>query len=443
MSNDRNLGHLEQVMEVLNNRAKTWNLVTISRINKSLDREILSQAIDMIQYRHPRLNSRIINSNNHLRFQTEGTAKIALHIVNKLDNEQWQEVVNDEMNKKIDSSQNLLRVVLIHILNDNHISYLITTVHHAIADGTFSIQLHSQIFTYYQKVVSGDLINPVNILPPIPPIKKLLPQWTKGFRGRINSILFLLQLAFEKIWHRPETLGFQKYVPIAKRHCNIIHRQLNPDFTQQFVNRCRQESTTVNSALCAAMMFTVGRKIIKLNSKDVRVNCLSYLDLRRRLKPAIDEEHPAVLATSLMGFHTIKTNTSFWELARQVKKKLDAGIKQGDIFKTVLIVKQLIDFCFIFPKQVAATVSVSNIGKVNIPKVYGEFELEEISFAASHALYAGVFVLHAATFQEKMLLNFVFSQPSISQQIMEELVNNFMSCVFDVCHFNLDMSFIS
>lgn len=443
MSDNRNLGHLEQVMEVLNTSAKTWNLITISRLNKPLNKDILRQAIDIIQCRHPRLNSRIINSQERLIFQTEGTPKIPLHVVNKLNSEQWQEVVNEEMNKKIDSSQNLLRVVLVYVLNDNHISYLITTAHHAITDGLSSIQLHSEILNHCQKIVSGSLLNPVNSLSPLPPIEELLPQWTKGFRGRISSIFLLLQLALQKIWHRPETLGFEDYVPIANRHCNIIHRQLDPELTQRLVNRCRQENTTVDSALCAALMFTVGRKIIKGNRKQVRVNCLSYLDLRRRLEPKIGEEHMAVLAASIMGFYTIQTNTSFWELARQVKQKLEVGIKQGVIFNMILIAKQLIDFCFIYPNQVAATVSISNIGKVNIPNIYGDLELEEISFAASHALYAGLFVIHASTFQEKMLLNFVFSQPSISRHRMEELVNKVIHCILDVCVLNLDPSFLS
>ncbi|MBD2507715.1 alcohol acetyltransferase [Nostoc muscorum FACHB-395] len=437
---NRKLGHLEQAMEILNSRAKTWNIVTISRIKGYICEETLTQALDMIQCRHPRLNSKIVGDKNSLIFQSQETANIALRVVKKLDNEQWQQVVDEEMNNGIDSSKGLLRVVLIHLLGNEHISYLITTIHHAIADGLSSIQLHSEILTCCQKIVSGEPINLVISLTPLPPIEELMPKWTKGFRGRINSIIFLLQLGLQKIWNRPQTLGFEKYVSIAKRSCNIIHRQLDQDLTQKFVNHCRQENTTVHSALCAVMLFTIGRKIIKINSKNTRVNCLSYFDLRRHLEPAISDDQMAVLASSIMGFHTIGRNTSFWELAREVKQKLEVSKKSGDLLKMILIAKHLIDFCFIYPKQVAATVSVSNVGKVNIPKYYGEFELEEISFAGSHALYAGVFVIHASTFQGKMLLNFVFSQPSISQSTMELLVNNVMSYIHEICNLDLDSS---
>ncbi|MBD2293392.1 alcohol acetyltransferase [Anabaena sphaerica FACHB-251] len=432
MPDNRQLSSLEAAMEILNSRAKTWNLVTISRINGNLQEAVLRQALDIIQYRHPRLNSRIIHFRNRFHFLTAGTKKIRLQIVHNLDEEQWQEVVNQEMNQAIDSSKCLMRVVLVPIKSQPKISYLITTLHHAISDGLSSIQLHSEILTYYQRLTSGHTIQKLTTLEPLPPIEKLLPKHTQGWKGNINRFLLLLKLGFQKLYNQPQTLGFEKNAPIHKRSSEIIHRQLHPDLTEKFLQSCQQENTTVQSALCALLMLTVARKIIKANQKSVRVNCLSYLDLRRRLQPAISEENLAVLATSMMGFHTIKRNTSLWEIARKVKQNLEVGIKHGDIFNIVLIAKYLINFCLIFPQQVAATVSVSNIGNVKIPKTYGELELEEISFASSHSLYAGMFVIHVATFQGKMLLNFVFSQPSISRETMEEMVNQVISSIFNL-----------
>jgi len=430
---NRKLGRLEQAMEILNSRAKTWNIVTISRINGYIYEETMKQALNIIQCRHPRLNSRIVRSWNSLSFQTQEPVNIPLRFVKALDNYQWQEVVSQEMNQGIDSSKSLLRVVIVYVLGDEPINYLITTVHHAIADGLSCIQLHSEILTFCQKIVSDEPINSVTSLTPLPPIEELMPQWIKGFRGRINSTIFLLQLGLKEIWNRPKTLGFEKYAPIAKRTCNIIHRQLDQELTQKFVNCCRQENTTVHNALCAAMMLTVARTIIKDN-RNIRLNCLSYLDLRRYLEPAISHEHLAVLASSIMGFHLIKPNTDFWDLAREVEQTLVTSKNRGDIFKMALIAKDLINFCCIYPKKVAATVSVSNVGRVNIPTNYGEFKLEEISFVSSHAFYAGLFALHVSTFQGKMLLNVAFSEPSISRSKMDYLVNNLMSYIWEICY---------
>ncbi len=442
VGNDRNLGCLEQVMEKLNSRAKTWNIVTISRIKGPLSAEILRQALDISQRHHPQLNSRIVRSRNKLCFQTEGTTKIPLRVVEKFVHEQWQEVVQEEMNQAIDSSKCLMRVVLVHFQSNSHENYLITTGHHAVGDGLSSIRLHSEILTYCQQIFSGQPINPVPSLIALPPIEELLPTWTKSFKTKISNTLFLLQLGLQKIWHRPQNLGFEKYLPIAQRSSDIVHRQLEPELTQQLIDCCRQANTTVNSALCAAMMFIVASKIAKTKNKDqdIRVNCLSYLDLRRQLESHISDEQMTTLASSVMEFYTIRTNTSFWELAREVKQNFEASKKDGGIYKMILVAKQLIDFSLTYPKEVAATVSISNAGRVNIPKDYGEFELEEISFLASQALYAGMFITHVSTFQGKMLLNFAFSEPSISRNTMESIVNQFMSYISHICNLKVQPS---
>jgi NRPS condensation-like uncharacterized protein len=419
-------------MEILNQRAKTWNLVTISRIQGNIQETVLRQSLDIIQYRHPALNSHIINSRNSYYYQSKGTGKLPLQVVNIREIQEWEAVVNTEMNQVIDSSKYLLRVVLVKILNQQNINYLITTTHHAITDGLSSIQLHSEILTYCQKITAGKSIPAVTTLEPLPPIEKLLPPWTNSFKGKLGRIALLLNLALQKYWNQPKTLGVEKYVPISQRRCEIIHRQLSEESTQQFIQQCRQENTTVQSALCAALMLTVSKQLTKSHEDNIRVSCLSYLDLRRHLQPEVSQENMTVLAASIMGFYRITNNISFWELARKAKHTLNKKISQGEIIQMIFLAKQLINFSLLFPNQVSATVSVSNVGKVNIPHTYGELELEEISFVGSHALYAGIFIVHAATFQEKMTLNFVFSQPALNRQTMEKLVDNCIDYIMNI-----------
>jgi NRPS condensation-like uncharacterized protein len=429
MAINRKLGQLEETMEILNQRAKTWNLVTISRIQGHLQETVLRQSLDIIQYRHPALNSHIINAKNSYYYQSTDTGKLPLEVVNIRESQEWEAVVNAEMNQVIDSSKYLLRVVLVKIANQQNINYLITTTHHAITDGLSSIQLHSEILTYCEKIKAGEPIQAITTLESLPPIEKLLPTWTNSFKSKLGRIALLLNIAFQKYWNQPKALRVEKYVPISQRRCEIIHRRLSQEATEQFVQQCRQENTTVQSALCAALMLTVCQEIIKTDENTCRVSCLSYLDLRRRLQSEISRENMTVLAASLMTFYQINNHTSFWELARKVKHTLNKKIHQGEIFQMVLLAKHLINFSLLFPNQVSATASVSNVGKVNIPHRYGELELEEISFVGSHALYAGMFIVHAATFKEKMTLNFVFSHPSLHRQTIEKIVDNCINCI--------------
>lgn len=434
MIDNRELAPIEQAMEILNRRAGSYNVVTISRIEGFLNEEILRQALDLIQCRHPRLNSRIVGDLDNLRFETEGTQKIPLRVENKLHNEEWQEVVLEEMNEKIDSSKVLLRSVLVRIESESSKNYLLTTIHHAITDGLSGIQLHSEILTYCQKIASGDRMTEVATLSALPLPDKLLPESMQGFRGKIKSVLFLLRLKFQMLWNKAETLGFEKVVPTELRRCGMVHRQLDEEFTQQLVNTCRQEKTTVQGALCAAMMFAAARKIADLQKRDVRLSCRSYVDLRRRLKPVISEENISILASSLTSFHILHPNTLLWELARNVTQQLEAGLKRDDIFSVVLMSKKIIESLLSRPNEVPVTVALTNVGRINIPRVYGPFELEEISYIAAQAAFGGVFGAAVTTFAGKMILNFMFSEPSLGRDTMESLVNNAILCLVEACN---------
>jgi NRPS condensation-like uncharacterized protein len=213
----------------------------------------------------------------------------------------------------------------------------------------------------------------------------------------------------------------------------MVHRHLDEELTQKLINCCRNEKTTVQGALCAAMLLAAARKITALNRTEVRVSCQSFVDLRQRLKPVVSDESVSLLASFVNSYHTLRTNTSFWELARDVKQQLEAGLERNDIFIPVLMFRKMIESLLNRPNEVPVTVVLTNVGRVNIPKVYGPFELEEISFVPAQAVFGGVFAAAVATFEEKMLLNFVFSEPSISRETMESLVDSAMSCIVDVC----------
>jgi NRPS condensation-like uncharacterized protein len=433
MTDNRELVPIEQAMEVLNRVAGSFNVVTISRIKGLLSEEIVRQALDLAQRRHPRLHCRIVGSLNSLRFETEGTQKIPLRVVDKFPIEQWQDVVLEELNEKIESSKGLVRAVLVRNQTENNSSYLLTTLHHAIVDGCSSIRLHQDILTYCQRIISGDPITQVSSLSALPPVDELLPESMKGFRGRINSALFLLGLGLKQLWHRPETLGFEKYVPTELRRCGMAHRKLDEELTRQLVTICRKEKTTVQGALCAALLLTAARKIRAENRTDVRVSCRSYVDLRRRLKPSVSQENMGILASSLTSFHTIQTNTSFWELARDVRKQLETGLERGDVFRPVPMYRKIAESYLARSHKVAVTVAITNVGRVSIPSVYSPFTLEEISFIPAQAAFGGVLAAAVTTFEGKMILNFMFSEPSISRDTMENLANSLVSCLVDSC----------
>ncbi|NEQ09932.1 MAG: alcohol acetyltransferase [Moorea sp. SIO4E2] len=430
MIDNRKLCAVEQVMEIVNRLNSSLNIVIIGRILGPLNEEIVRQAFDIVQTHHPRLNSRIVGDVDNLRFET-GAKKIPLRVVEKEYEGKWQETLLEELNTQIESSEVLLRAVLVQEqeLGENSASHLIITIHHAITDALSSIQLYSELLSYCSKVASGEPVVPVPNLPTLPPVDELLPPSTKGFRGNINKLLFVLRLLFKNIWHQPKGLSFEKTVPLELRRTGNVYRQLDAEVTKELILRCRQEKTTVQGALCAALIFATAIKIG--SGKKKYVSCWIPVDLRKHLKPVIGNENMVLLVGPITSFHTLDTNTSFWELAREVRQQVEVGLKRGDMFSGVLMYKKMFELALTRRDQAPQTVSISNIGRVNIPRVYGQFELSEISFASGQAMFGGLVLAYVTTFEGKMFLHFPFSKPAISQETMETLVDSFLSYLVD------------
>jgi hypothetical protein len=438
--NNRRLSSQEQGFELLN-RYGTWVVVLVSRIKGPLSEDIVRQALDLVQRRHPRLQSRIVGSKGNLSFESDGAQKIPLRVVDK--EVPWQEVVLEEFNNKIESRQGLIRAVL--VCSDKHnVGHLITAVHHVIIDGLSGIRLHQEILTYMQKIASGEQISQVPGLSALPPVDALLPDsMKKGFKGAIKSLLFFGRLLFKSVLYRPKTLDLEAYVPLELRRCGMVHLELEVALTEQLLKTCKQKKTTVQAALCAAMLFVAAKKI---DLTTVRVSCNSVVDLRKRLyfsphlgpfsngeKAGVSDENLGVLASGLMTFHILQTNTSFWALAREVKQQLQKGLERDDIFITTLMFRRIAKLLLARPDKGSGLVTVTNVGKVNLPKSYGPYELESISFAPSVAAFGGSFMAAVTTFDGKMLINWTFSEPALSRETMEVMANEVVGCLAEVC----------
>lgn len=432
MNHNRALSVMEQAMELLNRQKGSFNIVIISRIKGEISEEILRQALDTVQSIHPLLSSRIIGTLDNLEFTSEGTEKIPLSVVVQNPNESWEDVVREELNKTIDSSSCLLRCVLIYKQSEIKTSYLIATVHHAISDGLSCISLLSEILKYYQIIACGNPID-VDCVPALPPLDQLLPKWMQGDRGFSEGKEFLLKSQSKMLLHKPESLESGETVSLESRSCGMTHRFLEKELVQKLIELCHQENTTVHGALCAAMLLTVANEIKRKEARKINVSCRSYVDLRRRLEPPISHANMGFLASFLTSLHIIEPEISFWNLSRDITKDIELGLERKDIFKPLMMLKIMVERYLGAPDVSPATISVTNIGRTNISHVYGDLELEEISFVPSKAIFGKIFTVAVTTFNGKMLLNFVASQPSISQDTIEMLANSVINCLVEVC----------
>jgi hypothetical protein len=433
MSKSRPLVPLEHTVEILNQLAASFNVVTVSRIQGRLDATVLRKAIYLLQQRHPLLNYCIDGElKGQLQLQPQTSHYIPVTIAEGEEND-WQDAVFAELNTKIESHLGLIRVVLVtQAKTQTH--HLITTLHHAISDGLSTIHLHRDILTYCHHILADQIPTELEPLPILPSVEALMPLAHQGRRGKLSSLFFLFKLKFNYLYYQPKTLPFEQTVDISSRRCGFVRRELSPEITTQLIDRCRQEKTTVQGVLCAAMLLSIATHLRTPKQPQVPAVCRTYTDIRRRLNPPIDPQHLGFLAGAIASFHHLNPDRSLWELAREVRQQLQTGLAKGDDFHIVRQAKTLAEALLAQPNQAPITVEVTNVGRVDIPTTYGPLVLEDISYCLPQAVFGAVYTVTATTFRNRMVLNFMYSIPSIREQTIATLSQDTITQILNALH---------
>lgn len=197
--------------------------------------------------------------------------------------------------------------------------------------------------------------------------------------------------------------------------------------TEKIVNNCRQNETTVNGAICAAMLMAVTDHIRNIrNQKYLKItaSCRIGADVRKLVNPKIEPEQLGFIVSSLISLHRISYNHDFWDLAKEVTQQVKQKIASREILFNLLVLAENFNSIVNSPDKLVNTVDVTNVGKVQIRDNYGKFQLEEINFIASNRMISRSMMVAVTTFKQQMVLNFATSEPSVSQLTRETLANN-------------------
>ena len=424
MTNDRPLVELEKALELLQRETNSLHVVVVGKIKGFLEPEVLRRSLLFVQLRHPLLNSHIVGPLDHLMFKTEGTEKIPLEVILNSEPEYWQTIFVNELNTKLENKKVLLRATLIKPTEKSTTNYLITRIHHGVIDGISAVHLYSEILSFCQKIVSENQIPEFEKLGPPPCLEKIIADYT--VENNTESLISELELPID-------TLPFEKYVPFKQRTCGLIQKQLNASLTQQLIQRCKSEKVTVQGAICSAMMLALA-KYLEPEDKEFYFSCYDAVDMRRRLNYPIGNEQMTFLVSSLVCFHTVNQKMSFWDLAKQATEEIQAKLKTPEIYHRILAFGEGVNIILENPEKTISSVFVSNIGKVKISSNYGQFELEEISFGASNKMFGSTFTVFVSTFQDQATFNFVYTQPLVSQTVIEKLIKDSMEYLVTSCN---------
>lgn len=322
---------------------------------------------------------------------------------------------------------------------DPELHYLLITTHHAVSDGLSCGYLHSEIVSICHRLLHRYSLPDDGTPQPIfPPAEQLLPNRFCGLSGRLTGFHLLGQLLLNRLRLKPDHLPVKRCIPVADRKTGLIRRTLSPQLSQRFVQRCYEEGVTTNVAIMAAMLIATSRSIQKSSSiphqpvtlsTQLAVNLRRYLALPSALDSTlgaakIQEQELAPLFSILVHAYAVNAQSRIWNLAREIKGKIRNNIRNRDVLRYFRCLRLLTALALRTPSQPAVSVSLSDVGKVAFPFRHGEFEIEDYGGAFSVGLFVGRITAIVSQFQERLTINFVFSEPALDGALAQQIVDD-------------------
>ena len=352
----RSLGAMERLFWLMDQNHPVHLTVTaeVKGITKVQD---WRDALDAVQRRHPVLSTSIkSNEEGQPALYKVGGARIPLRIVDGSVQERWELEVDREMAVPFTPEQApLIKSVLIHKPQS---AVLILIAHHAIADGMALVFLIRDLL----QVISGGQIEALS------------------FNSSAEELLSTLPEGEEVV-----QVGAPQAEPALYREDDGLAprataRKLDENLTATLRERARREETTVQGALCAALVLAGRKTSSTWRKQSVRV--ISPINVRAPLEAG--EACGLYLVGGMVPFQP-GDSRAFWELARFAKMEL-APSQTFQSLSTSLhgleaIMAKDVDVetaAHIAAVAFARDLMVSNLGQIPFESEFGNLKLEAI-----------------------------------------------------------------
>ncbi|HTF72331.1 MAG TPA: condensation domain-containing protein [Edaphobacter sp.] len=317
-------------------------------------------ALDAVQRRHPILSTAINrNEEGQPALYQADAAPIPLRVVDGSVQGRWELELDREMAVPFAPEQApLIRNVLIHKPQS---AVLIMIAHHAIADGMALVFLIRDLL----QVLSGGQIETLSFTSTS---EELLSELPKG-----EEIVQASQAGAPYA----EPARYREGNGLAPR---VTARKLDEDLTAALKERARREGTTVQGALCAALVLA-GRKTSSIWRKQ-SVRVISPINVRAPL--GAGEACGLYLVGGMVPFQP-GDSRAFWELARFAKKELSPSQTFQSLSTSLHGLEAIMfkDMDVETAAQIAAVafardLMVSNLGQMPYESEFGKLKLEAV-----------------------------------------------------------------
>ncbi len=370
-----------------------FNVVMVAGIRGYVDPERLSEVLNRLRARHALLAARVVvDEHDAAWFVTEGVPEFNPEVVPRRNENQWIEKSEAEFNIPFPMEKGpLARFILLH---SPDVSELIICAHHIVCDGMSLIYLIKDILQ-----LLGEYDRKVEILPD-PPV---IDNDTVSSPPRIKPVQRKIIKMMNKRWAK-KNIRFD-HNDMASLHRvfwehnadrRLLTWILSEEMTRAVVSRSREEKVTVNTALWTA--FLAAQYEVQSPLRAYHRRSGMAVNTRDKLSVPVGECF-GFYASSLTVRLKYNPGKGFWENAVNIHHSIRTELEKTELFRMLiadLMNPTLLDSLY-FSKygliksrlsnmlvkmmnfnRVSYGYSITNVGRINMPSVYGKLRLGSV-----------------------------------------------------------------
>lgn len=389
-------------------RAAPLNFTTVARVSGPLTADAIRAALPRVRARHAWLRARI--AHDPPVFVDTDVPELTLTVSDG----DWVEALDREINEPFAPAHALARFVL---CGDR----LLITLHHSVGDGMSGVYLVRDLL----QAATGQALPDAPIAPSV---EAGVPARARGWRALGNHVRFF----WATLWAAlraglPVKVRRDRSLFAHSRRARVMPRVLDAAFADRLAARARAENTTVHGALSAAMIFGI---LADAGRRRGSITFGTPINLRSQLVPAVGEQLGFYVSMLLLN-EVVRADTPFWDLARVVRRRLEAMIARGQGLSILALLPKVFGVLVAgddrrkvlerFERVAPSTSGLTNLGRLGVQTQFGALTLEECHFAACPSAL-GDFLATATSLHGKIFWNFVWPDPVLTEAHAAELV---------------------
>jgi hypothetical protein len=396
----RKLGIFERAL-LRSDQHLPFNVVGSLELENPPPPEKVHTALSLLQRCHPFLQARIVNQT----FELLPNSILAFNVIQRQNDTQWMDIVENEMNTRLELSTGLFRV---NYLYQERRAELILTFHHTIIDATSGMNLINELMS----ACASELELPA--LDVTPAAEMRFPPAYQGWRGVLAQMKYMAGQMGDEISYRWRMRGKRK-APVHLGGRGFINTMSLPESLVDKLSRgCRREKITLNSLLQAALMLAVNRVIYHSQALPMRI--FSFSDLRPYTIPPTSPVELGNYITMMRYTIDAPAEKNIWQVAREIHIKIYHSLKSGEKFSAELLSETLMKMIISMKSARMAVTAINYSGLVNLDLHHSDIRVLGLH-AFNSSLDLGPEVgSQARLFNNRLIWDFMFLESDMNRE---------------------------